>query len=406
MLSICIICKNEEQNIEKCLASFQNTGFEIIVVDTGSTDHTKEIALEYTPNVYDFEWCDDFSEAKNFAISKASNDVVMVIDSDEYLDQINLDVLKRLIEKYSGQVGRIKRRNVFHRNDLQQENREWINRIFSKKYFHYEGRIHEQVVFLNGDEYYETYEAPVTILHSGYDLSEEERKKKAERNIDLLDLELQRLVLSYKESIESTKNGFEKLNAKACLNYISEIIVQANEQAESLQHDDRLPYILYQLGKSYYMAGDYRLACTYFECGLYFDLNPKLEYVIDMVETYGYALINSGQAEHALFFENIYDEFGNTADFKFLMGLIYMNNEMFDAAVEEFKKAVKMPEGRTKGANSYLAYYNIGVIYECLGDWEEAKSYYEKCGTYPPACRQLAGNGKKYFKKKASEYYK
>ena len=393
MLSICIICKNEELNIEKCLTSFQNTGFETIVVDTGSTDRTKEIALEFTSNVYDFKLCDDFSAANNFAISKASNDTVMVIDSDEYLDQIDLDALNQLIDRNVDQVGRIKRRNVFHRNDMQQENREWINRIFSRKQFHYEGRIHEQVTDLNGKEDYETYEAPVTILHSGYDLSEEERKKKAKRNIDLLDLELQRLVLSYKGGIELTKDDFEKLNAKACLSYISNIIVQADEQAEKLQHDDRLPYILYQLGKGYYMAGDFQMTCAYFECGLYFDLNPKLEYVIDMVETYGYALINSEQAEQALFFENIYDEFGNTADFKFLMGLIYMKNEMFDAAVEEFKKAVKMPEGRTKGANSYLAYYNIGVIYECLGDQKRAKSFYQKCGSYPPAGSQLSNIG-------------
>lgn len=390
MLSICIICKNEELNIEKCLTSFQNTRLELIVVDTGSMDRTKEIALEYTSNVYDFKWCNDFAAAKNYAISKASNDVVMVIDSDEYLDHIDIPALEQMIQKNPNKVGRIKRRNVFHRNDMQQENREWINRIFSRKQFHYEGRIHEQVTDLNGKEDYETYEAPVTILHSGYDLSEEERKKKAKRNIDLLDLELQRLVLGYKGDIEQTKDDFERLNTRACLNYISDIIVQEDEQAKSLRHDDRLPYILYQLGKGYYMAGDFQMACAYFECGLYFDLNPKLEYVIDMVETYGYALINSEQAEQALFFENIYEEFGNTADFKFLMGLIYMNNEMFDAAVEEFKKAVKMPEGRTKGANSYLAYYNIGVIYECLGDQERAKMYYHKCGGYAPAENRLS----------------
>lgn len=389
MLSICIICKNEELNIEKCLTSFQNTRLELIVVDTGSMDRTKEIALEYTSNVYDFKWCNDFAAAKNYAISKASNDTVMVIDSDEYLDHIDIPTLEQMIQKNPDKVGRIKRRNIFKHSEQKPENREWINRIFSRKKFHYEGRIHEQVVMLDGSEDYETYEAPVTILHSGYDLSEEERKKKAKRNIDLLDLELQRLVLGYKGDIEQTKDDFEKLNAKARLSYISNIIVQADEQAEKLQHDDRLPYILYQLGKGYYMAGDFQMACAYFECGLYFDLNPKLEYVIDMVETYGYALINSGQEEQALFFENIYEEFGNTADFKFLMGLIYMNNEMFDAAVEEFKKAVKMPEGRTKGANSYLAYYNIGVIYECLGDQERAKMYYHKCGGYAPAEKRL-----------------
>ena len=69
------------------------------------------------------------------------------------------------------------------------------------------------------------------------------------------------------------------------------------------------------------MAGDYSQACVWFDKGLSYDLNPKLEYVIDMVETYGYALINSGQEQEAIFFENIYEEFGNTADFQFLMGL-------------------------------------------------------------------------------------
>lgn len=127
----------------------------------------------------------------------------------------------------------------------------------------------------------------------------------------------------------------------------------------------------------------------YFCRGLSYDLNPKLEYVIDMVETYGYALINSGQAETALFFENIYEEFGNSADFQFLMGLIYMNNARFEEAVQEFLKAVKHKTCRNQGTNSYAAYYNIGVIYECLGDGDKAREYYWKCGDYEPARKRL-----------------
>ena len=108
-----------------------------------------------------------------------------------------------------------------------------------------------------------------------------------------------------------------------------------------------------------------------------------------MVETYGYALINSGRAEEALFFENIYEEFGDSADFQFLMGLIYMNNAMFDAAVGEFLKAVKHRDCRMAGVNSYAAYYNVGVINECLGKISEAKYYYQKCGGYEPAVKRL-----------------
>ena len=65
--------------------------------------------------------------------------------------------------------------------------------------------------------------------------------------------------------------------------------------------EQQIPYLLYQLGKSYYMAEDYNEACFWFAHGLSYDLEPKLEYVIDMVETYGYALINSGRAGEALF---------------------------------------------------------------------------------------------------------
>lgn len=71
------------------------------------------------------------------------------------------------------------------------------------------------------------------------------------------------------------------------------------------------------------------------------------------------------------------------------MGLIYMNNAMFDAAVGEFLKAVRHRDCRMAGVNSYAAYYNVGVIYECLGKISEAKYYYQKCGSYEPAKKRL-----------------
>lgn len=356
MLSVCIITKNEQQNIERCLKSLKPYDLEVIVVDTGSTDKTKEVAAKYTSNIYDFPWCDDFAAAKNFAISKATNAYALVLDSDEYIEQLDMSKLVTLIKVNQDKVGRIRRKNILTKKGIKQENKEWINRIFNKELFHYEGRIHEQVVRIDGEEY-ATYETPITILHTGYDLPEEEKNAKAQRNIKLLEQELIRL-----EAEPDTKTAQEQL-----------------------------PYILYQLGKSYYLAAEYLMACEYFAKGLSFDLNPKLEYVIDMVETYGYALINSGQAENALFFENIYEEFGSSADFQFLMGLIYMNNAMFEAAVEEFFKATKQKDSRTEGVNSYLAYYNVGVIYECLGDMTRAEQYYKKCGSYEPARKRLYG---------------
>lgn len=371
MLSVCIITKNEEQNIRRCLECLKPAGFEIVVADTGSADKTKEIAAEYTDKVYDFPWCDDFAAAKNFAISKSSEPYVMVIDSDEFLEEIDIPALTALLQKHPHQAGRILRKNRFTRKGISQENKEWLNRIFPKDEFHYEGRIHEQVVASDGSKY-ETYQAPVTLLHTGYDLTLEQRKQKARRNIILLEKELERL------EAESARTDVGRNTSS-----VSEI------EDNRRQAEEQLPYILYQLGKSYYMAEEYERACDYFSQGLSFDLNPKLEYVIDMVETYGYALINSGQAETALFFENIYEEFGGSADFQFLMGLIYMNNARFDDAIAEFMKAASKKESRTAGVNSYSAYYNIGVIQECLGRMEEAKSYYKKCGNYEPALTRL-----------------
>mgnify|MGYP001159077534 FL=1 len=384
-LSICIITKNEEENIERCLQSFQKYDFELVVVDTGSTDQTKNIAYKYTSHVYDYEWCDDFAAAKNYAVSKASEEYVMVIDSDEYLNDIDIKAVEKLIKENPYKVGRIKRINTFVRDGIAYENTEIINRIFSKKLFHYEGKIHEQVSHLKGKDY-ETYILPVTIGHSGYDMPEEERKQKARRNIKLLDLELKSLI---NEKIRNVCNSGQE-DTQKYLEILSETLQREDEFAHSLQQDDRMPYILYQLGKGYYMAKEYEKACNYFSLSLSFDLNPKLEYVVDMVETYGYALINSGQADKAMFFENIYDEFGKTADFKFLMGLIYMKNGLFDKAIEEFKKATQMPDGRMKGVNSYFADYNIGVIYECLGDIQNAKKYYKMCGEYEPAKVRLS----------------
>ena len=67
-ISVCVIAKNEEKNIEKCLAPLVPYNFEIILVDTGSTDRTKEIARKYTDQIYDFEWVNDFSAARNFSL--------------------------------------------------------------------------------------------------------------------------------------------------------------------------------------------------------------------------------------------------------------------------------------------------------------------------------------------------
>lgn len=84
-----MIVKNEEKVLKRCLDSIKDLVDEIIIVDTGSTDTTKEIARLYTDKIYDFEWVDDFSAARNFSFSKASCDYIYIADADEYLDENN-----------------------------------------------------------------------------------------------------------------------------------------------------------------------------------------------------------------------------------------------------------------------------------------------------------------------------
>ncbi|MBU3112279.1 tetratricopeptide repeat-containing glycosyltransferase family 2 protein [Clostridium lacusfryxellense] len=84
-ISLCMIVKNEEDVLGRCLECVKDIVDEIIIVDTGSTDNTKKIALEYTDNLFDFEWINDFSAARNNAFSKATKDYILWLDADDVI---------------------------------------------------------------------------------------------------------------------------------------------------------------------------------------------------------------------------------------------------------------------------------------------------------------------------------
>ena len=96
MLSLCLIVKNEEEKLENFLLKLKPHVDEIIIVDTGSTDKTKEIALKFTSDVFDFSWNDDFSSARNFSISKATKDWILVLDPDETITENDLVKIKEI----------------------------------------------------------------------------------------------------------------------------------------------------------------------------------------------------------------------------------------------------------------------------------------------------------------------
>ncbi len=84
-ISLCMIVRNEEDTLRRCVESARPLVDEIIIVDTGSTDNTRAIAAELTEHVYDFQWIDDFSAARNFAFSKATKDYILHLDADDVM---------------------------------------------------------------------------------------------------------------------------------------------------------------------------------------------------------------------------------------------------------------------------------------------------------------------------------
>ncbi len=101
-ISLCMIVKNEEHNIGRCLSSVKDLVDEIIIVDTGSTDKTKEIASQYTDKVYDFEWIDDFAAARNFAFLQGTKEYLMWLDADDIIKPQNKDAFLGL-KKFLGE---------------------------------------------------------------------------------------------------------------------------------------------------------------------------------------------------------------------------------------------------------------------------------------------------------------
>ncbi|MEW8957002.1 glycosyltransferase [Clostridium sp.] len=103
-ISLCMIVKDEEDVIERCIRSVLSALDEIIIVDTGSNDRTKEIALSLGATVYDMEWQDNFGLARNFAFSKATKDYIMWLDADDIMTEDNLQRLLELKKNLDNNV--------------------------------------------------------------------------------------------------------------------------------------------------------------------------------------------------------------------------------------------------------------------------------------------------------------
>lgn len=342
-ITVCMIAKNEDIHIEECLKRLRPCKFEIVVVDTGSVDRTVETARKYTDKVFHFDWCDDFSAARNYSISQASNDWVLIIDCDEYLENINLADIENTLSENISSVGMIVRNNPYIIQGVRSIMTERIGRLFNRRYCHYEGNIHEQVTTLEGEEP-AAFPIPLTFYHEGY-VSESGKRMRATRNLEML--------------------------------------------LHDLEHKGASPYIYFQLGQNYISLNDLEKAAYYFKLGLDLNADPHSAFVQSMTETYGYCLVELARYDEALALEEKYALYSHRADFAYLMGIIYSKKNMFEEAIAEFTKATTLTSYSRKGVNSYRAYFNIGSIYEMLGEKDKAKEYYQKCGDFANAVNRL-----------------
>jgi glycosyltransferase involved in cell wall biosynthesis/thioredoxin-like negative regulator of GroEL len=190
-LSLCMIVRDEEQMLPRCLAAVAGAVDEIVVVDTGSTDATIEIARSFGARVIEREWAGSFSDARNASFDAASGDWLMYLDADELLVREDLQLLRALTTRtwreafylsethYTGDAGE---GTALAQNAL---------RVFrNRPEYRFEGRLHEQIAGSLPTYLPERFEATgVRIEHYGFLGVVRDGREKSLRNIELLQLQ-------------------------------------------------------------------------------------------------------------------------------------------------------------------------------------------------------------------------
>lgn len=371
-VSICIIAKNEEKNIRNFLNALQNhlpsnpDLYEILLTDTGSTDGTVEIAKEYHCRIEHFEWIQDFSAARNFAISQARFHQILFLDADEIPEEADWEEIFRLQQQYPAAVGCFLRRNLCRSGDGTVIMQDRVERFFDRRYYHYEGRIHEQLTS-NDTSFLEAYDLPLTVYHEGYMGTEEVLAQKAKRNNELLFLELEK----YPED----------------------------------------PYYYYQIGNSYSLMHEKEKQYEYYVKAYALKPDSSLAYFPDLMISLGQVMLQLEKYEEALqLLDEQYDSLREYADFLCFAGNLYIKCGMLVEAVSMYQEALAANRVMIEGSNSLLPNYNLGCIYEAFGDEEKALHCFDMAKDKPEALERFTQLSKRVtperiYEKKVSVIY-
>jgi len=346
-VSVCIIAKNEEQYIEQCLRKLLRYDMEIVVVDTGSTDKTKEIATRYTDKLFDFVWCDDFSAARNFAVSKASNNWILILDCDEYVQEMDVAKLRTCMQKYAKNVGVVEIRNVYtieeggvSKESIQIDE---VPRFYNRNYYEYRFRIHEQITPKQLDNYdelvLETFHLPIVIKHYGYDIPKQEMMKKQERNLNLL----------------------------------------LNSIGETEGMDD---YIYFQIGQSYNVLGDYEKAMESYEMCLNINRNPEKRFLSICLEAYADCLVKVGNPDDAYRLLDMNREYLKTTKLRYLFGKAAYMCKDYGTALGFLTGVTDAADFEQLGENVFDTYVRIFSILNETGQTDQFEVYQNKLAEF------------------------
>ncbi len=355
-LSLAMIVKNEQEKLKRCLNSAKNYVDELVIVDTGSQDATKEIALSFGAKIFDFTWCGDFSKARNYSIEKTTGDYVLSMDADQILMKFEKEQALQYMEGKSV-LGLAEIVNSYTQNGQKVLDRSYAAAVFPRE-ARYVGPVHEQI-----DASYPRVKLPITIFHDGYDHRDE---SKAKRNIEILEKALK-----------------EQSNP-----YLVYKLAQEYRGIEQLNKADQLFSAAYQTAekdRNYYP-------------------NLVVEYVSNLVQIKAYAnALEIARQEEKRFLD--YPEF------HFVCGALFMelvlsnpqkNIQFFPRIKESYEKSISIGENPkyqgTVGMGSFLPLHNLGAFYEVTGDKEKAKACYKAAmdlGYEPSKLRWAQITGKK-----------
>jgi len=188
LLSLCMIVKNEEKNIARCLDSIKNIVDEIVIIDTGSTDQTIQKAKEFGAKIYRFPWSNDFSAARNQALRKTKGQWILILDADESLEMAEVNRLRQTLRAAKEEGFYLSIYN-YQGEDPSNYTRTYGLRLFrNNPLYRYAGKIHEQILpaIKKADPKALIAWSPLVIHHYGYLKDTVTAKDKAGRNLEIL----------------------------------------------------------------------------------------------------------------------------------------------------------------------------------------------------------------------------